>query len=319
MGFLDGDNADILSGVAQGIKGGIQGYMDMRRLQNEERRADADEEDRKYRRREMAAKIKAAETEEGRKADEQDVQAALKGYRVERDAAGKLKRDPTTGLPMITVDPSLVPPPSAKDKSITDLNNARTNEIRKGLNRPPKQSPKVSEFKELPIENQEQIKKLAGTVSGQKAIRNALAGDLTILNDPNVSSEQKLVHARSMIKTLNSKQGQDAVGMEESKRLASLLDFHVFNFTQPGPMFGRANLEEFTTQVNDMISSLDAGIEMNNQEIDSLYGRQPRGGSNPAHGNGLIAPGNIKPMSRVKGPPGIPKAESEALLRKYGL
>jgi hypothetical protein len=319
MGFLDGENADIFSGVAQGIKGGIQGYMDMRRFQNEERKANADEEDRAYRRKEMAAKIKAAETEEGRKIDEQDIGLAKQGQRAKRDANNRIERDPVTGLPMITVDPSLVPPPSAKDKAIENYYNARTDESRKGLNRPPKQSPEVSEFKALPIENQEQIKKLAGTVSGQKAIRNALAGDLTILNDPNVSSEQKLVHAQSMIKTLNSKQGQDAVGMEESKRLASLLQFHVFNFTQPGPMFGRANIEEFTTQVNDMMRSLDAGIEMNNQEIDSLYGRQPRGGSNPAHGNGLIAPGNIKPMSRVKGPPGIPKAESEALLRKYGL
>lgn len=137
MGLLDDDNLGLLSGAAQAVKAGIQGYQDA--------------EDRQYNRRVMAAKLKAAEAEALRKKDDDDIEAAKSGMRIERDSAtGMIKRDATTGRAMISQDPSLMPMPkplhplveqdlrvkieAAGQKPVMDRNKIVADALEKGFN-----------------------------------------------------------------------------------------------------------------------------------------------------------------------------------------
>ena len=55
-------------------------------------------------------------------------------------------------------------------------------------------------------------------------IRSEIASALKMLEDPNVSEEDKIRIGQGLVKTLNSTQGADAVGSEEAQRLASELE-----------------------------------------------------------------------------------------------
>ncbi len=127
----------------------------------------------------------------------------------------------------------------------------------------------------LPPENKEQINKLAGSNASKMAIAKQIDSDSKILDDPNVSEDQKLIKARQMIKTLNSTQGQDAVGAEEAKRLAGLLEFQVLNLTNPGPVFGRAPVAEFSKQSKFTSKSLKDAINETQNVIAELKTGKP--------------------------------------------
>lgn len=139
-------------------------------------------------------------------------------------------------------------------------------------------NPNEFAFKQLPMENQEQIKKLADRMANQTAIRQSLDSALEILKSPNVSEDQKVVVGKSLLKTINSEQGQDAIGAEEAKRLGSFLEYKIANFTEPGSVWGR-DLDKFTDQTALASSKIKLAREKNQGEIDRLYGRSA---SNPA-------------------------------------
>lgn len=124
----------------------------------------------------------------------------------------------------------------------------------------------------LPVENQKQIEALATKKAGRISIANSLQTTLDSLNDPNMSEEQKLVQARQAIKVLNSQEGQDAVGAEESKRLAALLEYKTFNLTEPGPFLGRAPISDFAEQIKNTVGGLRSSAKFSDESIKSLYG-----------------------------------------------
>jgi len=130
-----------------------------------------------------------------------------------------------------------------------------------------------SEFKSLPLESQEQIKTLAGKTATAKSIKNAIDAALVSLEDPKISDEQKLTAGRALIKTLNSTQGQDAVGAEEAKRLAGFLEYRMGNLFEPGPFIGR-DLKKFNEQVKIQRDTLGGLIKANEASTNQLYGRQ---------------------------------------------
>ncbi len=132
-----------------------------------------------------------------------------------------------------------------------------------------------SQFKGLPEENKKQIDTLSTKTATKKAINNQIKSALASLEDENVSEEQKIIQGRSLLKVLNSTEGADAIGAEESKRLGSLLEYQMGNFTQPGPVFGR-DVKGFIDQVKNSSKALDKSIEMNEQDVDKLYGRSPK-------------------------------------------
>ena len=65
------------------------------------------------------------------------------------------------------------------------------------------------------------VKKFADDIANKQSISDAIGYEIGILEDPNVSEYVALNSARSIAKVLNSAEGKDAVGLEESKRLLS--------------------------------------------------------------------------------------------------
>lgn len=138
-----------------------------------------------------------------------------------------------------------------------------------------KRNPAKETFDHLPPENQEQIKDLAKKNASKTSIKNQIDSALTILDDPEISETQKVTIGQQLLKTLNSSEGADAVGAEESKRLGSLLENKFFNIRQAGSMFGR-DVGDFVNQVKLTSGSLGQSLQRNNATVDSLYGRTGR-------------------------------------------
>lgn len=139
-------------------------------------------------------------------------------------------------------------------------------------NDPYKMSPE-KEFKRLPAENQEQITGIAKKQTNIKSINNEIKSALAQLSNPELSEDAKVKIGQGLLKTLNSTQGSDAVGAEESKRLGSFLEYKIANFTGPGSFMGR-DMDQFVEQVGLTSNKLDDTMELNNAEIDRLYGRR---------------------------------------------
>lgn len=116
------------------------------------------------------------------------------------------------------------------------------------------------------------VKNLSTKNATKQAITAQIEASLKILDDPTVSEDQKIIQGRTLLKTLNSAEGADAIGAEEAKRLGGLLEFQMFNFTNPGPMFGRAPIGDFTEQVKLQRNSLKDAIKTNQTEIDARLG-----------------------------------------------
>lgn len=165
----------------------------------------------------------------------------------------------------------------ALDKKLAhDAAQNAANRANKAAQENSKKPDAKKEFEALPIENQKQIQSLAEKQANVSFIKNNLASSFVVLKDNKASPEQKLQTARQMIKTLNSTQGQDAVGSEEAKRLAGFLEMGLMNFIrgtkQPGEAFG-TDVGAFTTQIENKIKELDSVEKMNRAQIDKLYGR----------------------------------------------
>jgi len=166
-------------------------------------------------------------------------------------------------------------------------------------------NPNKYAFDHLPVEDQEAVKDLGKAKANAMKIRNLLAADMKVLNDPNVSDEQKLTHANSMLKTLNSKIAQDVVGAEEASRLAPWLKPQGLKaLWGPGKAIGY-DLNEFAGQVGNTMKTLDDTIASNEESIKNAYAGKreigkryepaaPRSGGNDlipdAHASGINIP-----------------------------
>lgn len=87
--------------------------------------------------------------------------------------------------------------------------------------------------------------------------------------------DDKIRIGESMLKSLNSLVGADAVGVEEANRLGDALKFQIGNFTGPGEVVGR-DLKGFESQALNLINSADNTSKRNENDIDKLYGRPAR-------------------------------------------
>jgi hypothetical protein len=155
-------------------------------------------------------------------------------------------------------------------KKFAEGEHRKTELAKLGMNKPDAKR----NFDLLPPEKQEQIKDLAKSSGSKTSIKNEIDSALEILRSAQISEDQKVVTGQNLLKLLNSTQGQDAVGSEEVKRLASFLTFKKFNVTEPGSMFGR-DLPDFIDQVALTSARLNQSIGKNGADIDRLYGRAP--------------------------------------------
>ena len=121
-----------------------------------------------------------------------------------------------------------------------------------------------------------QISALGTKIANQASIVNVLSpardGLIAAMKAGNKDLAIKI--GQGMIKALNSDQGADAVGVEEAARLGNLLEFQLFNLTQPGPMFGR-DLQGFADQVDETINKLKSSVASGQKQLKQLEAGQP--------------------------------------------
>lgn len=124
----------------------------------------------------------------------------------------------------------------------------------------------------LPLDKKKQIEALSGLQAKKMAIRNQMQGYFEEFRAAKDKDTQIRI-GRQMLKVLNSPEGADAVGAEEVKRLGEALEVKVFNWKGPGPIMGR-DLEGFAKQVEGTIGAINRGMQLNQQELDKLMGRE---------------------------------------------
>lgn len=182
---------------------------------------------------------------------------------------------------------------------------------RTNANKVPAGALKNAEFNALPVESQEIVKDLSKKNAQKLSIANQIAGDLKQYRAargidengqpiPGVKpdNDRALKIANGMVKTLNSKEGADAVGAEESGRLATAIQFQTNPLNLKGGQRLGRDFEAFDTQIGDTYNGIMGGIEANKAEIERAYGRKPAGTS-PAPTT-PPAPAGGKPAAVVK-------------------
>lgn len=249
----------LLAGLSKGLMSGLQAYRDERRYQDE--RADR-ERDRADRERDRAFKLETEGFEETapglftrskRFLDERDAdnrrktaeknaspirqELAQEGYQADFDDAGKII-------------------PGSKTRAFTPYRKP----VVPGMNLPPEDKAIVST--------------LATKTANKVSIANQI--DSMLADWDSLSEKDRLARGRQMIKVLNSTEGQDAVGAEESKRLGGMLEFAYGNFTNDNPVqFGR-DLEGFRRQAMGTSEALKGAISQNSKQVSEITGRPPR-------------------------------------------
>lgn len=145
--------------------------------------------------------------------------------------------------------------------------------------------------KMLSLEDKAVIGKLANQTADKINIRNSIQGQLDQMKVALEAEDEDLAVSigNGMLKTLNSTEGADAVGVDEAKRLASFLEYKIANFTQPGSFIGR-DLDKFVTQAESRIGSINQSIEDNRKEIARLKGNLQQSTENLAKQRGITIP-----------------------------
>ena len=135
-----------------------------------------------------------------------------------------------------------------------------------------KTSPDKKSFESLPPDKQRIATDLASKNANKISIVNQIGSFLG--NWDSWDEKAKLQQGREMIKVLNSKEGQDAVGAEEAKRLAGKLNFAYGNFTNDNPVQWGRDIEGFKNDAFNTYNSMIDAINSNQQQIEAITGRK---------------------------------------------
>lgn len=136
------------------------------------------------------------------------------------------------------------------------------------------------EFDNLPEDAKITIKSLSANNANKEAISGQIESVFSRWDT--LSDAEKLQQGKQLIKTLNSTQGQDAVGADEAKRLAGKLEFTLGNFFNTEPtQFGR-NIEGFKKDAEITVNGIRDAMRSNQRVIDDAYGRPTQ--ANPKSG-----------------------------------
>lgn len=183
--------------------------------------------------------------------------------------------------------------------------------------------------KDLPLDVKSEVQALSGKTAGKKAIANQLASDLVQMRTamgqdkdgkpiPGAIPNEDLAYsyAQNMLKTMNSKEGADAVGVDEAKRAAGLLEYNIADVKaglgmKPGKFHGR-DIPGFMKQVETNINGIRGAVDANQAEVDSLMGRTA-----PADSNGTAAPPATLDKSDPKVQAALAAGYSEDEIRAY--
>lgn len=130
--------------------------------------------------------------------------------------------------------------------------------------------------------------------ANKESIANAI--DAVMGQWDKYSDSEKLQQGRQLIKVLNSSEGQDAVGAEESKRLGAKLQFAMGNLTNDNPFQVGRDLKGFAQDANNTAKSLRAAAEANRKLVSDRVGQ--RTGKAPSQGGG--GDGTLSPEKRKR-------------------
>ncbi len=126
----------------------------------------------------------------------------------------------------------------------------------------------------LPIDQKRVVTDLSAKNASKLSIKNQI--DAVMGGWDELSDDQKVATGRSLLKTLNSTEGADAIGAEEAKRLGGKLEFAMGNLSpwNSNPIqFGR-DLNGFAEQARNQSASIGKAIESNQSIIDKNMGRK---------------------------------------------
>lgn len=135
------------------------------------------------------------------------------------------------------------------------------------------QPAKVGEIKLNAVDDR-LVKKAADDIANKQTISDAIAYEIGVLEDDTVQDYVKLNSANTIAKVLNSAEGKDAVGVEESKRLLGELD--LLNFRRaweskdPTKLLG-ADMGSFIEKLKLKQGELDSRVKQNMGRVNSIY------------------------------------------------
>lgn len=137
--------------------------------------------------------------------------------------------------------------------------------------KPDKEKDPKPEGSDLAIDRRKEVEALAVKNANKRSISATINGMLDQFKAAKTKDEQIRI-GRMMLKSLNSQEGADAIGVEESRRLGDAIEFQIANWTGPGPLVGR-DLDGFQSQVESTVAAINAGVATNQARIDELMGR----------------------------------------------
>lgn len=126
----------------------------------------------------------------------------------------------------------------------------------------------------LSPDNKIMVEKLSEDSAKKTAIANEITSAVKIFDDPTVSDTQKIKAGQALLKTLNSTQGSDAVGVEEARRLGSFLEWTIRPFPESGKKIGR-DLPGFRDQAASTVNRLASSIESNKSVVQNAMAGIP--------------------------------------------
>lgn len=121
----------------------------------------------------------------------------------------------------------------------------------------------------LPLDKRKMVEKYATEVARITGIKSQVNELLNQTTDTSISEQDRRATAQEQLKLLNSTLGSDAVGAEESRRMAAFLD-SMPNWIKKTP---GADLEGFNRQLKRTLDRLSGTISGQQKEIDKIYGR----------------------------------------------
>jgi len=152
----------------------------------------------------------------------------------------------------------------ADTKAETDLKKAAMNQAGKAT--------------QLSVEDRKKINDLTSDVDTKQRIASALDINIAQLTDPKIDPFVKRQAGLSILKTLNSAEGKDAVGAEEAKRLGQFLQFQLnpVKSLETGRYFG-TDMPRFIQQISIKRDELKQRAEETQKKIDGISSKYQTG------------------------------------------
>lgn len=148
---------------------------------------------------------------------------------------------------------------------------------------------KNTDIDQLPEPEQIIVREAAKKNAGKNLV--AAQMEAALKDWDKLSPDQQVDRGRSLIKTLNSSEGADAVGVDEAKRIAGRLEFAFGNLNPKDPNFGRfqvgKDLPGFKEQVALTAKSLKEAVAAGDNQINSIYSKYGISRAPKAPGGGL--------------------------------